>query len=540
MYIMKKLPMGISNYEKMIEENYYYVDKTEYIEKLENFANPTVMFLRPRKFGKTLFTSVLENYYDFLKKDKFEILFKETYIGKNPTNKRNSYHILCFNFSGIDTKNEETTIKSFRKEVASSVKYFIEKYSIDFYIKDDDESEDILNNLFKAFRIQKQEDKIYVIIDEYDHFTNEILTFNKFEEMVTRNGKICKWYEVLKQGTETVVDRIFITGVMPITLDSLISGFNIATDITRDVRFNNMVGFSKEEIIEMMNEQNISEGEQEKLLPIMKENYDGYKFSISADTQMYNSNMSLYFLSNYIGLGKMPESLIDVNIASDYSKLSNMLMLCTSDQKAEIIENSLTEEPITSVIVEKFNPKEDFGMAELKIPNKIMKELYGEFFLNEIKINENLSVDSGEYNAIIKELALKGKIDGMLEVLKRYLKHLSNRDYKRFDEKYVKVLFYSIAMNLKQFYNVKSEVEVERNYTDLLIVPRDRNKGYNSALIEFKYLKKEEIGELEETKEKARKQLIDYAEKEEIKDIENLHKYIVVAVVDEIYVDKIE
>ena len=183
--------------------------------------------------------------------------------------------------------------------------------------------------------------------------------------------------------------------------------------------------------------------------------------------------------------------------------------------------------------------EESFGMAELKIPNKIMKELYGEYFLNEIKEQENLSVDSSEYNAIIKELALNGKIDKMLGVLKRYLTHLSNRDYQKFDEKYVKVLFYSIAMNLKQFYNVKSESEVDRKYTDLLIVPRNRTKGYNSVLIEFKYLKKEDAGKLKEMQEEARKQIIEYGEKEEIKDIENLHKYTVVAVVDEIYVEKI-
>ena len=112
---MKKLPYGISNYEELIEDNYYYVDKTKYIEQLENLAEKRIMFLRPRKFGKTLFTSMLENYYDIKKKDKFEKLYRETYIGINPTKLKNSYHILRFNFSGIDTSNEETTIKGFKK-----------------------------------------------------------------------------------------------------------------------------------------------------------------------------------------------------------------------------------------------------------------------------------------------------------------------------------------------------------------------------------------------------------------------------------------
>ena len=122
---MKKLPYGISNYEELIEDGYYYVDKTQYIEKLENLAEKRILFLRPRKFGKTLFTSTLENYYDKQKEEKFEKLYGETYIGKNPTKLKNSYHILKFNFSGIDTKNEETTIKGFKKEVASSINVFV-------------------------------------------------------------------------------------------------------------------------------------------------------------------------------------------------------------------------------------------------------------------------------------------------------------------------------------------------------------------------------------------------------------------------------
>ena len=144
---MKKLPMGISNYEKLIEENYYYVDKTNYIEKLENFSNPIVMFLRPRKFGKTLFTSVLENYYDIQKKDKFDLLFKETYIGKNPINKRNSYYILRFNFLGIDTNNEETTINSFKTKTIESIKRFIVQYGLEFQINVEQTAEKLLNEL---------------------------------------------------------------------------------------------------------------------------------------------------------------------------------------------------------------------------------------------------------------------------------------------------------------------------------------------------------------------------------------------------------
>ena len=324
---MKKLPYGISNYEELIKDGYYYVDKTEYIEKIENLSEKRIMFLRPRKFGKTLFTSALENYYDIKKKDKFEKLFGETYIGKNPTENKNRYHILRFNFSGIDTSTVESTIQGFKEKVMISISGFIKTYEIDFYINPEQTAEGILRSLIEAFRTQKREEKIYVIIDEYDHFANELLGFypEEFKNLVSKNGKIRKWYEILKEGTETVVDRIFITGVAPITLDSLTSGFNIGKDITRDPEFNEMMGFTQEELIKILENQEISKEEQEKILPIMKENYNGYKFTIDGKEKIYNSNMCLYFLSDYKRFNKIPNKLIDVNIASDYSKLSNML-----------------------------------------------------------------------------------------------------------------------------------------------------------------------------------------------------------------------
>ena len=152
------------------------------------------MFLRPRKFGKTLFTSMLENYYDIKKVEKFEKLFCETYIGKNPTELRNKYHILKFNFSGIDTSDNESTVKGFKNEVASSIKLFVEKYELDFFVNIEDEAESILDNLFKSFKIQRETEKIYVIIDEYDHFANELLGFNtnQFKNLVSKNGKVRK------------------------------------------------------------------------------------------------------------------------------------------------------------------------------------------------------------------------------------------------------------------------------------------------------------------------------------------------------------
>ena len=397
---MKKLPYGISNYEKIIEENYKYVDKTQYIEKLENLSEPNIMFLRPRKFGKTLFTSVLENYYDVKKKDKFEKLFGETYIGKNPTPNKNGYDILRFNFSGIDTSTVGSTIQGFKNKVANSITLFVNQYNIDFYVNYEQEAEEILDSLFKAFELQKLGEKIYVIIDEYDHFANELLGFHpeEFKSLVSKNGKIRKWYEILKQGTETVVDRIFITGVAPITLDSLTSGFNIGSDITQDERFNEMMGFTQEELVQILEEQEISKEEQQEILPIMKENYDGYKFTLKGKEKIYNSNMCLYFLSNYTWSREIPNKLIDMNIASDYSKLASMLNLCRGENREEIIKKTISGEGIGEEIIQKFNPAveftekemismlyylgyltiqgEEFGYPILGIPNKVMKEFW--------------------------------------------------------------------------------------------------------------------------------------------------------------------
>ena len=558
---MLKLPYGISNYEEIIRDGYEYVDKTKYIEKLENLSEKRIMFLRPRKFGKTLFTSVLENYYDIKKADRFEELYGKTYIGKNPTENKNKYHILRFNFSGIDTSTVESTVKGFRNSIIESIRIFIGKYNLDFYINEEREAEEILNSLFTAFSLQKINEKIYVIIDEYDHFANELLGFapDKFRDLVSKNGKVRKWYEILKKGTETIVDRIFITGVAPITLDSLTSGFNIGKDITQDCRFNEMMGFTQEELIEMLERQKISKEEQEEILPIMKKNYDGYKFSIEAEKQMYNSNMCLYFLTEYTWSRKIPSRLIDMNIASDYSKLGNMLDLCIGENKEEILEKTILGEGIASQITEKFNPAieftekdmismlyylgyltiigEEFGYPKLGIPNIVMKEIYSDYFIKAIKkvIKVNINED---YVQITKEIAQDGKIDKILELLKTYINNLSNRDLVKFDEKYVKLIFYCISMNLN-LYRVKSEMEVQRKYPDLLLIPKQKPEEYYAVMIEFKYLKKEEKSKLEEKQKEAKEQIKEYSEFEEIKSLQKLRKYTVVAVNDEIYIEEI-
>ena len=237
-----------------------------------------------------------------------------------------------------------------------------------------------------------------------------------------------------------------------------------------------------------------------------------------------------------------------------------MLSLSKGEKKQEILEKTISGEGVMTEITEKFNPEIEFkdeefasmlfylgyltiagerlGVPELKIPNKIMSEIYSSYFLNLINKENNLSISNDEHNKILEEIALEGKIDKLVEIAHRYLNNLSNRDYQKFDEKYVKLIFYCIAMNLKLFW-IKSELEVNRNYPDLLFIPKDNTKGYKAVMIEFKYLKKDEKSKLEEVKAQAIEQIKTYSEFEEIKHIKDLNKYVVVAVNDELFVEKV-
>ena len=568
---MRKLPNGISNYEEIIKENRIYVDKTMYIEKLENLSDKTLMFLRPRKFGKTLFTSTLECYYDINKRDKFDELFKNTYIGKNPTPNRNKYCILRFNFSGVNTDTIESTLKGFREKVDLGINAFVESYGLDFYNNPEQSTEALLGNLFQAFRFQLIEQKIYVIIDEYDHFANELLGFrtDEFKNLIAKNGKIRKWYEILKEGTETVVDRIFITGVAPVTLDSTTSGFNIARDITRNINFNDMLGFSKKDVEYLMDELEITKNKQKELLPIIKTNYDGYVFSTMIKENMenyrlYNSNMTLYFLNMYQEQNHMPEELVDINIISDYSKIEAFMDLCQNMSKMELLEKIVAGDLIESELTEKFNAEIEFGEKELvsllfylgyltikekgiqkckfQIPNDIIKEIYTKYFLKYISKKANIVTDSIDTETINSELLFKGNIQKLLDILKEFLTNLSNRDYARFDEKYVKVIFYSICRMLGTLY-VKSELEIGGKYADILLIPKDDVKERYSILIEFKYIKQEDYEKdnslLKQKQDQAKEQLQKYKNTEEIKMLPKLKSYAAIVIKDRIEYEEI-
>ena len=559
---MKKLPYGKSNYEELIKGKYEYVDKTKYIEKLENLYDKYIFFLRPRRFGKSLFTSVLENYYDINKKNEFENLFGETYIGKNPTSLKNSYYILKFNFSGLITETEESLLNSFNNACIRGINRFINSYKIDMKLNTKGYPSDIFANFLNEveFKIDKP---IYVIIDEYDHFANELLSFKTdlFSSLVSKTGFIRKWYEVLKIGTESIVSRIFATGVSPITLDSLTSGFNISTDLTRYAKFNAMMGFTEDEVRTLIKRTVQNEKKIDKIIKEMKVNYNGYLFSEDGKETLFNSDMVLYYLKSLEETKKAPKELIDKNIASDYAKLGNMFKLKNRNENYKILEDILKGEEITARITSQFNLErrfndedfksllfylglltikgEDFGDAILDTPNNVIRELYFDFYAKRLEEESDFELNTKEVKDAIKDIAKNGSNLKLVEIVEKTLNKLSNRDYITFNEKYVKLIFLTYCY-LSKIYLVKSEYEVEDGYIDIALLKQVNMEPKYFGIMELKYISKskyEERGEeiVKEKLNEAKEQLKKYDKSEELKNMKNLKKWAIVFVNDKCY-----
>jgi Holliday junction resolvase-like predicted endonuclease len=565
---MKRLPYGISNYKTIALENYIYVDKTAYIEKIENYHSPFLFFLRPRRFGKSLFISLLQNYYDVKENDNFDILFKDTYIGQNPTKERNSYYVLKFNFSGITTDTKEQLEESFINITRLAFKDFIKHYDLayDYIIKETDKNVSAANILEDFFTdIKYKIDKpVYVLIDEYDHFANELLSFqfNLFTDSISKTGFVRKWYEVLKKATETIVKRIFATGVSPINLDSLTSGFNIADNITREEAFNEMMGFTEDEIRKMVKETvrfSIDENDIDELMEELHKNYNGYLFSEKAKERLFNSDMILYYLKTYIEDKEGPIDLIDQNIASDYGKLGKMFDLKDKKSNTEVLEKILNSEEIIAQITRQFSMEKDFttddfksllfylglltidkrvlSFTKLKVPNYAIKGLYFGYFEKKIREAINYEIDTVEISSAVSQIALDGKNDKFISVIENTLHKLSNRDYINFDEKYIKLIMISYLM-LSNVYMVKSEYEVENGYIDIALLRREPIDPDYFAIFEVKYIKKSEYeayGEkiVEEKKNEAIEQIMKYQCSRELRDLLMLKKWVVVFVNDE-------
>jgi hypothetical protein len=586
---LKKIPYGISDYKTIVAKGYLYVDKTKYIELLEESGEPFVFFLRPRRFGKSLFTSVLEYYYDMNSKKEFETLFRDTYIGGNSTKERNSYYILKFNFSGINTSTKEMLLNGFTVNVLKGLHQFEKKYSLNLEYKKEGMPSEIFNSFLgdvqekinKRIDVQNkdQSDKhindsnghsdgrIYVIIDEYDHFANELLSYqvDVFEETVSRTGFVRKWYEVLKIGTDNgLIQRIYGTGVSPVTLDSLTSGFNISMNLTRDLDLNECLGFTESEVRSILNETLGDSIEIDKEMPVLRKYYNGYLFSKDAKNRVFNSDMVLYYAARYKKDRKPPEELIDTNVSSDYNKMANMFTLKNRERNLKILEEIINDKEQSTLITAEFSLAKDFtkddfnsllfylgfltikegvlNASKLIVPNYVIKELYFDFFGKILTEKANYDLDVADIRESIEELALKGEINQFINIITTTLKKLSNRDYVKFDEKYIKVIMTTYFM-MSRIYYVKNEYEVENGYIDIALLPRAGINAKYYAVFEVKYIKKEEYSDkkLHEKIDEARKEMAGYAASNELTELSNLRKWILVFCKDEpVYVKVIE
>ncbi|MDU1444176.1 MAG: AAA family ATPase, partial [Clostridium cochlearium] len=478
---MKRIPYGISNFQVLIKENYLYVDKTSYIELLDRYA-PYQFFIRPRRFGKSLFISTLENYYDINKKDKFEELFGDLYIGKNPTKERNKFLVWKISFAGIDAGHGEQELRnSFNTKVTFSVKNFIDQYS-NFFI-DERFNEDCIKAEAAVEYIlhlsRKIKIPVFVLIDEYDNFANELITGGKqstYESILHGEGFVKVFYKALKDATMDNFNRIFMTGVSPIMLDDLTSGFNITRNYTLDENLNAMMGFTRKDLSWIMDEVNIKDIElRGRICTDMTTYYDGYKFNKKADS-VFNPDMSMYFLDNYLLYNRYPEEMIDNNVKTDYGKV-NQLAYNFNDMEA--LEEIMTKGETSTMLVDRFNihtmysVKENFksllfylGMLTIKgqgisgtilrVPNYVIKTIYWEQYFQRMNLEYNLQIK--DVRDAITEMRAYGNIEPLVKIIGEILEDLSNRDLMQMDEKHIKMMFLTL-LGIDSTYFIQSEAE---------------------------------------------------------------------------------
>jgi hypothetical protein len=566
---MIKIPYGISNFEMLVSNDYIYIDRTPFIERLENINYRYIFFLRPRKFGKSLFLSTLNYYYNLSHQDKFQSLFGQYYIGQKPTELANQYLILQLDFSQIPTSSFEDTFHGFLYNVKNGAMEYYKEYTQFF---DEKDVERIANCSFPAEVIQdvvretkaRTPYKIYLLIDEYDHFANEILSFrfDDFLNMVGRNGFVRKFYEAIKVGTQKGgIDRMFVTGISPITLDSLTSGFNISTNISLEEEFNLLLGFEEKEVIEILNGVEVPKAELFDVLAEMKLWYNGYKFNVNAEKRVYNSNMILYFAAEYSLNKSYPDELLDPNIASDYNKIRESFKIKGKEKENLVHLNALVETgELQSNLVHQFDLEKRFGRADFisllyyqgiitiwdskysqitfKMPNYVISQLYFQYFHQVILEESNLDHKGIDVTNMIIELADNNNMQPLVEYTENILQELVVRDKMNFDEKYIKTIFTS-AFYISTIYTIRNEFEVKRErpdkgFVDLLLIQRPPYFPKYQFAIEFKYVKKQDAAKAETVKQEAIEQLKGYLENDEyLKGLKDLKSYVVIFVGNE-------
>ncbi|MDL1964913.1 MAG: AAA family ATPase [Deltaproteobacteria bacterium] len=527
-----KFPYGISDFKSLITEGYFYCDRTDKIPLLENTKSQ--LFIRPRRFGKSLVLSMLENYYDVAKKDEFEAIFGGLKIGKNPTKLRNSYFILKFDFSCVDpTGNAEDVKKALFNHINGCIEEFYAFYKYKGYelpqIKVNfDDALYSLKSLVSSIRMTPY--SVYLLIDEYDNFANTIMmgiqSFGKrYEALVHDEGPLRTFFKTVKSLTSgSMFDRVFITGVSPVVMSDITSGYNIAENIYFDPEFNDLCGFKRNEIKDVIKEIVDKCGfEKDKIqeaVSLMQTYYNGYTFSHATDEHVYNPTLSLYFFKQFEKTCGYPRKMLDSNLAVDDSKLEyiaqisrgrNLLInLVQKDQEVIIsdiedrfgIKDMLTDKSKDNTFLVSFlyyfgvltiaGDTEDLKVI-LKVPNLVMKSLYVER-IQKILLPEPEDRDDGRDAAEL--VYQKGDMAPLCRFMEeRYFKVFHNRDYRWANELTLKTAFLTLLYN-DIIYIMDSETAIERRYADLTMIIRP-DKRYGKifdVLIEFKFVKLKDAG----------------------------------------------
>ena len=562
----KRIPYGMMNFAVIRRDDCYYVDKTRFIPMIEE-ADKFFFFIRPRRFGKSLTVNMLQHYYDILAKDKFEALFGDLYIGKHPTRDRNSYLVLYLNFSGIVGE-----LHNYRKGLDAHCQtmfdYFCDIYA-DYLPKGIKEELDKKEGAVEQFEYlftecNKTNQRIYLFIDEYDHFTNAILSdiesLHRYTDETHGEGYLRAFFNKIKAGTYSSIERCFITGVSPVTMDDLTSGFNIGTNYSLTPEFNEMIGFTEEEVRQMLTYYSTTSPfnhSVDELIEIMKPWYDNYCFAEECygETTMYNSNMVLYFVKNYIQRGKAPRDMVEDNIRIDYEKLR---MLIRKDKEfahdASIIQTLVSEGYVTGELKKGFpainitNPDNFvsllyyFGMltisgtykgkTKLTIPNQVVREQIYTYLLSTYNEAE-LNFSSYEKNELASALAYRGDWKAYFGYIADCLKRYTSQRDKQKGEFFVHG--FTLAMTAQnRFYRPISEQDTQAGYVDIFLCPlldiySDMKHSY---IVELKYAKyKDPESRVEELRQEAIAQANRYADTDTVKravGTTQLHKIVVV------------
>ena len=564
---------GGANFLRIREKRMYYVDRTAYLDRLENVNSRFLIFLRPRRFGKSLWISILDHYYGVQHKDKFEMLFGDLAIGKTPTDLANQYLMLNFNFSAIESKNNETTYRGFLSNVKDGVKRFFKNYPPLFSkeaqaeILANQEPEHVIQALFSQSK--DFDNKIYILIDEYDHFANELISFNLslFQDIVTKNGWVRKFYETIKTATEQgIVDRFFATGVSPVTLDSMTSGFSITTDLSLDTDFNEMFGFTDTEVEELLVTIGVPLKDQRTTMEDLHRWYDGYLFHPRSNQKVFNPTMVLYFAKYFLRKKQYPEVMLDTNIASDYSKIRKLFHISfnkPTDNYSilyDLVRGKTTYVPVTRQFSFELGFSEDDLMSllfymgfltadkvrgskwSLKFPNKVVESLYQKFFIESVERRYGLNRSFTQLSQALDSFYWSNDPLPFLNMVGEVMKKdLSNRDAIGMNEKDLKYLIISYLHLSPEFY-IKSEHEVERKYNDILLRRRKPFDMPHNYLIELKYFKTSLTeNALEIEKQKAITQVKGYLKTEELSEYDDLKAWVWMAVGSEwVFVKEIE